>query len=1160
MDFYLFFGIILGLSAIYLGFRNLRLGLLVLIALLPLNHKETLSFIFWNLTPPRVFLVGLILGRLGKLGNCRLSGDPTSSAGRLPRRHGKLRNWPAAEIKEIKKLEIKKLQEFCTFCHSEGSAGWRRPKNPTPKGFQPQEILRLAFGKAQNDGKNTKSAKLLKLEGLRRLGKDKFFTFLLLLWVIRAVSLTQSLNLAASFKLLAFFSAVAAFYLLFKSVYGKYGRGFLEQAKNLYLKIGLVAAVLGLIQLAFYYLTGKTVLGIWPVEGGIARPGSTFWDINHFAAYSASVALLFFGRYVQGPNFPESGKESDSSLCEESDSEEPDFFPSDSFWNFSAFLLMSLMVGLTASESGMMVLGVGFMTISFFLLTVPSCHSESPRVLGGAKNPYSHNEILRLPMDRDSQDDDKSKHYPYRRKFIPVAVLVLIGFLVVAGYFFKVGLGGLTNFREFYKINFTLENDSMASHFHLAEGALEIFNKYPLIGGGYGNFNEQFRRTSYIGSYLKRDPIGENRIPAHSVWLGALAETGLLGFLALVGVMFLPLVVTFGNVFRLFERSGGKESDSLRRKEPDSFLEEPRNDEGLGVRFVESVTFLGVILGLAVAGMVYSYNLLFFWFLVFLGLFSARDTLSKVAAVKFWPVFKSWVWRNREILAVGFLVAFSSIFIFWRLGRNALVPWDEGIYAGVSREMVARKDPLTLYWNRKTWFEKPPLFFWLQAFSFVYLDFKPFGARLPAALFGLMGVVLTYFFGKKLFSRRVGFFSAIILATTVHWVAWSRMAMLDVPAATLILASLYFFWQAYQNGSTLPKTAGLNPIGARYWLLFGTFLGLTFMTKGPVVMVPLAVAGSFVVLMGLIGQIGQRGRRLLRPLIITTIPFLLIVAPWHYLMIQRYGRPFIDEYFFYHMLKRASHGIEQHGRPFWWYNIVIRHWARYWYVFGAGSLMALGGSLVRKFREIKKLEIKKFVPDQSGTEISSLAGAGVFVFLWVVSTFLIFSFSKSKIQWYIMPVYPPLALVCGWFVKKLQDWFRIWDLGFEFSGSRGILTILVSFFLLVAGTGGLLLNRRMWFAENLNQQVAELSDTVRRLPGLEKKFYVADAPPPLPIFYSGKKVTTTDSNGLVAALYNPHVAILSKQGTYREVLRGLESGQLPPVIFAETEDYILYGR
>ena len=195
-----------------------------------------------------------------------------------------------------------------------------------------------------------------------------------------------------------------------------------------------------------------------------------------------------------------------------------------------------------------------------------------------------------------------------------------------------------------------------------------------------------------------------------------------------------------------------------------------------------------------------------------------------------------------------------------------------------------------------------------------------------------------------------------------------------------------------------------------------------------------------------------------------------------------------------------------------------------------------------------------------------------------------------------MPVYPAVAVLCGWFVGKLQDWFsklvvrnpnvkiqnpnivpnskfkgflfgfrildlfRIWGLGFGVLSGRAVFTILVSLFLLVVGTAGLLLNRRMWFAENLNQQVAELSDAVWRLPGLEKKFYVADAAPPLPIFYSGRRVTTTDSNGLVAALYNPHVVILSKQGTYREVLRGLESDQLPPVIFAETEDYILYGR
>jgi hypothetical protein len=132
---------------------------------------------------------------------------------------------------------------------------------------------------------------------------------------------------------------------------------------------------------------------------------------------------------------------------------------------------------------------------------------------------------------------------------------------------------------------------------------------------------------------------------------------------------------------------------------------------------------------------------------------------------------------------------------------------------------------------------------------------------------------------------------------------------------------------------------------------------------------------------------------------------------------------------------------------------------------------------------------------------------------------------------------------------------------FVISGARVLYTLLAGLLILVIGTSGLLYWRRMWFPENLNKQVAELSDYVWRIPGIEKKFYVADTPQPLPIFYSGYEVTTTSKEGITSVLNNSHVAVLSKKGTYREVVKDLQKdNKMPPTVFKETEDYILYGH
>ncbi len=1046
MDLYLLFGIFIFLLALFLGFRDPKKGFLFLIFLLPFNHKKTLGLVSWNLTPPRVFLVGFVLG-------------------------------------------------FFIY------------------------VLR-----------NEKNWK----QWFRRFWKDKFFVFLVFLWVVRGFSLFRSANIEMGLGMWGFSTAVLFFYIIFRYLVIRYGGKFLKQASDLYLKLGLVIGAFGVVQLILYVTQEVVFLGLWPIEDGLARVGATFWDINHYAAFSASVALLFFGRFILSSN-------------------------REATLNFLAFLFMVLMVGLTSSQSGMVFLLVGFVVVSSILLF---------------RN--------------------------YRKKYSFIFALVL--FLVLASgiYFFRLGLTTDSNLRQVLKINFTLRDDSVASHYHLAQGALEIFKEKLLLGCGYGSFNECFRNTPIIDTYLERDPVGEARIPPHSIWFGALAETGALGFFALLGLFAVLFQRCFKNIFKSQNNS----------------------------QFVQNSIYLGILLGVSSAGLVYSYNLLFFWFLLFLVQEESLGDALSLAKVDFWPRFKNWLVYNKEILILTFLVLFSGTFMFWFLWRNALIPWDEAIYAGVSRELVEGGDIWTLYWNREPFFEKPPLFFWLQAISFVYFDFKPFAARLPVALFGILGVVMTYIFGKKLFSKRVGLFGSLFLATTIHWVAWSRTAMLDVPAAVLILCSLYFFWESYVRAADSPKPgfgtglkAGLLSSAA----LFGVFLGLTFMMKGPVAVVPAAVAVIFLAVNGLFRLVLERLRqpqisndeflisnwgignwfliriirsiRLIRsifiPFLLTTVSFLLVTVPWHWLMIARHGESFVEEYFGYHILKRASESIEMHGRPFWWFNIVIRHWARHWYVVGLVALAALVSSLVFYF--LKRWGEREISPSQkSGLKLRNLVAslleiedenyeAELFLLLWLLLTFFIFSASESKIQWYIIPIYPPLALLCGWFVDRLCYLLEISFRNFKFrvlnfklkdsfignlsagwriviSGARVRYTVLATVGILVVGVSGLLYWHRMWFPENLNRQVAELSDHVWRIPGEEKKFYVADAPPPLPIFYSGLKVTTVAKDGVSKALDKKHVAVLSKKSTYRQVLEDVrESGRPLPLVFKETEDYILYG-
>ncbi len=88
--------------------------------------------------------------------------------------------------------------------------------------------------------------------------------------------------------------------------------------------------------------------------------------------------------------------------------------------------------------------------------------------------------------------------------------------------------------------------------------------------------------------------------------------------------------------------------------------------------------------------------------------------------------------------------------------------------------------------------KKPPLYAWMAAgISRVMGKGDSFTVRLPAALGGLLCVILTFFVGKSLRNTETGFLGAAILATTYRFNFASHLAMVDVPLAAMVLAVLF---------------------------------------------------------------------------------------------------------------------------------------------------------------------------------------------------------------------------------------------------------------------------------------------------------------------------------------------------------------------------------
>ncbi|MFS8808650.1 glycosyltransferase family 39 protein, partial [Synechococcus sp. R6-10] len=192
----------------------------------------------------------------------------------------------------------------------------------------------------------------------------------------------------------------------------------------------------------------------------------------------------------------------------------------------------------------------------------------------------------------------------------------------------------------------------------------------------------------------------------------------------------------------------------------------------------------------------------------------------------------SFLGRLKGSLGMGLL---AGLWLWVGQGIPYLFDWDELIYASLARQMLASGDPLSLAINGEPFFEKPPLFFWLQALSMAVLGMNEGAARLPNAFAGGITVALLVGWGSCLGGMGFGCLWGILLLTGYLPLFFYKTGLID-PLLNLGmgvgLGSLWAAEEAWRAGYS-----------GRRWRAVGALaLGLAVLAKGPVGLVlPLAI-------------------------------------------------------------------------------------------------------------------------------------------------------------------------------------------------------------------------------------------------------------------------------------------------------------------------------
>ena len=137
------------------------------------------------------------------------------------------------------------------------------------------------------------------------------------------------------------------------------------------------------------------------------------------------------------------------------------------------------------------------------------------------------------------------------------------------------------------------------------------------------------------------------------------------------------------------------------------------------------------------------------------------------------------------------------------LGVVNLFDWDEINFAEISREMIVLKEYTRIYVHYIPFWQKPPLFFWLQVVAMKVFGIGEFAARFPNALFGVITLPVLYLMGKKIRNHKFGLIWALVYFGAFLPSFYFQSGIIDPVFNFFIFLGLYFFilfsWKNREN-------------------------------------------------------------------------------------------------------------------------------------------------------------------------------------------------------------------------------------------------------------------------------------------------------------------------------------------------------------------------
>jgi 4-amino-4-deoxy-L-arabinose transferase-like glycosyltransferase len=256
--------------------------------------------------------------------------------------------------------------------------------------------------------------------------------------------------------------------------------------------------------------------------------------------------------------------------------------------------------------------------------------------------------------------------------------------------------------------------------------------------------------------------------------------------------------------------------------------------------------------------------------------------------------------KRKIIVSLIVVVSILRIISVFTISTTDLI-YDEASHMNIARGLTEGVDYGYIHGEYSDAYRPPvyPLaitpFFWIFGSSGLV-------ARSVSAVFGILGAVVIYFLGKKMYSKEIGLYSSLILiANPMHWF-YSSKALVEGVFIFLIILFLYTLYSSLKD--------------RRYLIPTGVLLSLIFLTKYTGI-----VVSVFFILYILLWK-----RDLLKSkyFYLSIIFALLVLMPWMSFNTRVYGEPLgAGSFHFGKNIEFSEDNVTQNLYTFYLFVVVI---------------------------------------------------------------------------------------------------------------------------------------------------------------------------------------------------------------------------------------------